>query len=162
MFIIDTDILSIFAKSGEISLLRELFGDDAAMTPAIVQEISAPIEYGYEFPHLVFETIKTVQMIEEANRYYHTLSRNKKLGNGECEAIAYCKSTSSIFVTNDKKAREIASAHHVTVVSLPALLRVLIIKGIRTRQEMRIIFNKMKKIDMLVIDPQVEKNIFSE
>ncbi|MCX6688314.1 MAG: hypothetical protein NTZ39_01225, partial [Methanoregula sp.] len=52
MFIIDTDIFSIFAKSGEISLLRELFGDDAAMTPAIVQEISAPIEYGYEFPRI--------------------------------------------------------------------------------------------------------------
>jgi len=48
MFILDADILSIFAKAGEIPLLHELFGDDMRMTPAVMQEIAAPIDYGYE------------------------------------------------------------------------------------------------------------------
>ncbi len=49
MFVIDTDILSIFAKSDNIGLLRELFGNNAVMTPAIFQEITAPIDYGMSF-----------------------------------------------------------------------------------------------------------------
>ena len=35
MIILDTDILSIFAKSGEMPLLLEQFGNDMGMTPAI-------------------------------------------------------------------------------------------------------------------------------
>jgi len=161
MFILDTDILSIFAKSGEIPLLHELFGDDMGMTPAIMQEIAAPIDYGYEFPHAVISTIKSVQMNNEAIAHHHIISQNKKLGKGECEAIAYCKSTSSLFITNDRKARETAIQFQVTVISLPALLRVLILKKIRTRDEVKILLNKMKKTDNLTLDPRVEKAIFS-
>ena len=108
MIILDTDILSIFAKSGEMPLLLELFGNDMGMTPAIMQEVAAPIDYGYEFPLSVINTIKSVQMSNEAITDYHIISQNKKLGKGECEAIAYCKSTSSLFITNDRKARETA------------------------------------------------------
>jgi len=161
MFILDTDILSIFAKSGEIPLLHELFGDDMGMTPAVMQEISAPIDYGYEFPHAVINTIKSVQMNNEAIAHHHILSQNKKLGKGECEAIAYCKSTSSQFITNDRKARETAIQFQVTYISLPALLRVLILKKIRTKDEVRTLLNKMKKNDHMILDPIVENTIFS-
>ena len=45
-----------------VPLLLELFGNDMGMTPAIMQEIAAPIDYGYEFPLSVINTIKSVQM----------------------------------------------------------------------------------------------------
>jgi len=80
MIILDTDILSIFAKSGEMPLLLELFGNDMGMTPAIMQEVAAPIDYGYEFPLSVINTIKSVQMSNEAITDYHIISQNKKLG----------------------------------------------------------------------------------
>lgn len=35
------------------------------MTPAIFQEITAPIDYGYEYPYTIIKTIRTVQMNEE-------------------------------------------------------------------------------------------------
>jgi predicted nucleic acid-binding protein len=161
MFIPDTDILSIFAKSAEIPLLHELFGEEMRITPAILQEITAPLDYGYEFPHAVINTIKSVTLNDEAIAHHHLLTQNKKLGKGECEAIAYCKSTSSIFITNDRIARETAIQFQVTVISLPALLRVLIVKKIRTRDEVKILLNKMKKNDNLILDPRIEKTIFS-
>ena len=161
MFILDTDILSIFAKAGEIPLLHELFGDDMGMTPAVMHEIAAPIDYGYEFPYAVINTIKSVQMNNEAIAHHHIISQNKKLGKGECEAIAYCKSTSSLFITNDRKARETAIQFQVTVISLPALLRMLILKKIRTKDEVRTLLNKMKKNDHMILDPIVENTIFS-
>jgi predicted nucleic acid-binding protein len=160
MFIIDTDILSIFAKSGEIPLLRELLGEDMGITPAIMQEIAAPIDYGYAFPHVVIDNIKLVQLNNEAISYHYILSQNKKLGKGECEAIAYCKSTSSLFITNDRKARETAIQFEVTVISLSALLRVFILKKIRTRDEIKILLSKMKRNDNLTLDPHVEQAIY--
>jgi len=131
------------------------------VTPAIMQEISAPIDYGYAFPHAVITTIQPVQMNDEAIAHYRILSRYKKLGKGECEAIAYCKSTSSLFITNDRQARETAVQYGVAVISLPALLRVIIKKEIRTRDEVKVMLNTMKKIDNLRLDPRVEKAIFS-
>ena len=128
MFVIDADILSIFAKSDNISLLHELFGDNAVMTPAIFQEITAPIDYGYEFPYAIIQTIRTIQMNEDAFVCYKKISKNKKFGRGECEAIAFCLKTSSIFITNDKKARYIASDYEITVISLPAVLKAIIKK----------------------------------
>lgn len=160
MFVIDTDILSIFAKSDNIDLLRELFGNNAVMTPAIFQEITAPIDYGYEFPHAIIQTIRTVQMNEDAIVCYKEIFQNKKLGRGECEAIAYCLISSSIFITNDKKARYVASEYGVTVISLPALLKVIIKNNIRTREEVKVIFCDMKKSDNYSLNIEIERDIF--
>jgi hypothetical protein len=57
MFIIDTDILSIFGKIREVTLLHELFGTNFGMTPAIMQEISVPLDYGYDYPNDILNTI---------------------------------------------------------------------------------------------------------
>lgn len=160
MFVIDADILSIFAKSDNLTLLRELFGNNAVMTPAIFQEITAPIDYGYEYPYTIIQTIRTVQMNEDAMVFYHEISQNKKLGRGECEAIAYCLNTSSTFITNDRKARQVASEYGITVTSLPALLKVMIKKNIRTREEVKKILDKMKTSDNYTINPAVEREIF--
>ena len=46
--LLDTVIFGIFAKVRGNSPLYELFGDDRGMTPAIMQEIAGPIDYGYD------------------------------------------------------------------------------------------------------------------
>jgi hypothetical protein len=46
--IIDTDILSMFAKAGAVDVLEGFLGKGrVAMTPAIRDEISTPMQYGY-------------------------------------------------------------------------------------------------------------------
>jgi len=42
MIILDTDILSMFAKIGEIELLKCLFSEEVAMVPKVRDEISIP------------------------------------------------------------------------------------------------------------------------
>ena len=70
-----------------------------------------------------------------------------------------CLKTSSIFITNDKKARYIASDYEITVISLPHVLKA-IIKRIRTPEEVKEILDKMKKTDNYSINPEVEREIF--
>lgn len=49
--IVDTDILSKFAKADALVWLGRLFGPDRlAATPAIRDEIAVPLQYGYTFP----------------------------------------------------------------------------------------------------------------
>ncbi|MEA1994526.1 MAG: hypothetical protein U9N35_09090 [Euryarchaeota archaeon] len=50
MLVVDTGILSMFAKIDEVVLLTDLFNDKVVITPKIRDEISAPLEYGYTFP----------------------------------------------------------------------------------------------------------------
>ena len=48
--IVDTDILSMFAKVDALSVLVEFFGNErVGMTPAIADEASIPLQYGHVF-----------------------------------------------------------------------------------------------------------------
>lgn len=50
-FLIDTDILSIFAKANGLSTLcRLLECEKLPITPGILDELLVPLEYGYDFP----------------------------------------------------------------------------------------------------------------
>lgn len=110
MVIFDTDILSMFAKIDAIDLLKQLFGEKAVITPKIRDEISIPLEYGYNFPLKVISAIKTIPLSRQALEEYLRLQKNFSLGKGELEAIAYCKTEKCIFATNDIKAREFAKS----------------------------------------------------
>ncbi len=99
-------------------------------------------------------------MNEDAIVSYKEIFQNKKLGRGECEAIAFCLISSSVFITNDKKARDVASEYGVTVISLPALLKVMIKNKIRTREEVKEILDTMKKSDNYSLHSEVERDIF--
>ncbi|MCK4647903.1 hypothetical protein KAT51_00120 [bacterium] len=61
------------------------------MTPKIRDEISVPIEYGYTFPLKAISTIKTVPLSNQALEEYERFRGNLRLGKGELESIAYCK-----------------------------------------------------------------------
>ena len=50
MVILEADILSMFAKVDAVDVFGELLGRErVAMTPAIRDEISVPLQYGYTF-----------------------------------------------------------------------------------------------------------------
>lgn len=53
----------MFAKVEAVDLLGEFLGREAmAMTPAIRDEISAPLQYGYTFPRAVLSRVPVVPL----------------------------------------------------------------------------------------------------
>jgi hypothetical protein len=64
----------MFAKIDEVDLLNHVFDENAVMTPKIMDEISAPLEYGYYFPLKVLSTIKLVPLSKEALEEYKRIS----------------------------------------------------------------------------------------
>jgi len=48
--VLDTDIVSVFAKVGKIDLLSQLFGKrELCITPRVYRELLVPFRYGYDF-----------------------------------------------------------------------------------------------------------------
>lgn len=61
--VVDADILSMFAKADALEWVEELAGRGrAVMTPAIQDEISVPLQYGYAFPKAVLSRIPVLPL----------------------------------------------------------------------------------------------------
>lgn len=99
--IIDADLLSMFAKVDAVDLLEGFLGRGrVAMTPAIRDEISIPLQYGYTFPKTVLSQIPVVPLSEHAWEEYERLwAVGSSLGKGELEAIAFCRTEEALFAT---------------------------------------------------------------
>ena len=72
--VIDTDILSMFAKVGAMHLLGAFFGQGCiVMTPAIHDEITTPLQYGYTYPTEVLTQVPVAPLTEQIWREYERL-----------------------------------------------------------------------------------------
>jgi len=162
--ILDTDILSIFAKIDELKLLGQLFGkDNLAITPKIMDEISVPLDYGYSFPTKVISYIGVMPLDEDSLSVFQKFfSIRRDLGKGELEAVALCKIKGYRFATNDILAREFAQEKGITVFSLQSILKSLWKGKLKSKNVVREIIQRMKKADNLEMSKEVEKEIFGE
>jgi len=162
--IIDADILSMFAKVDAIDVLCEFLGKGRVeMTPAIRDEISVPLQYGYSFPEKVLSKIPVIPLTGKAWQEHERLwAIGSSLGKGELEAIAFCSAEGALFATNDSAARRFAQDQGVQVISLQAILRGLWLSGTRSKGEVKELLERIKKADYLEVPPEVEMEIFSE
>lgn len=162
--IVDTDILSMFAKVDAVDLLEKFLGRGrVAMTPAIRDEISSPLQFGYTFPNSVLSQIPVVPLSGRAWQEYERLwATTSSLGKGELEAIAICRVEGALFATNDSTARRFAQDQSVQVISLQAILRGLWQSGLRSKAEVTELLERIKRADYLEVPPKVEMEIFGE
>jgi predicted nucleic acid-binding protein len=162
--VIDTDILSMFAKVDGIGILMDFFGSGrAVMTPSIRDEISIPLQYGYAFPNSVLSQIHVIPLSGQAWEEHERLRTiGASLGKGELEAVAICKTEGMLFATNDVIARKFAQDQGVQVISLQAILRGIWQSGLRSKAEVRELLERVRKADNLEVAPEVEIEIFGE
>lgn len=152
MIIIDADILSTFAKMGELDLLIQLFSPrKIKITPMIQNELSAPMDYGYSFPETIFDKIETIYPGPEDCAGFDQLKLRQKLGSGEMEAIIICKAKQLPFCTNDAQAQKLAREFGIEVISLQAVLKALWKKQLRKKSKVRDLIDQMKVVDNLHI-----------
>jgi predicted nucleic acid-binding protein len=162
--IVDTDILSMFAKADAVAALGQFLGEGrAAMTPAIRDEIAVPLQYGYEFPGRALSRISVVPLTRQAWHEYEQLRAiGAPLGRGELEAIAFCMAEGALFATNDLAARQFAQERGVQVISLQAILRGLWLSGMQSKSSVRELFERIKQADRLEVPLDVELEVFGE
>jgi len=163
MIIIDADILSTFAKMGELKLLIQLFSPrKIVITPMIRNELSVPMDYGYSFPKTIFEKIETIFPGSEECAGFDQFQLRQKLGSGETEAIMICKGKRLSFCTNDTQAQRAAREFGIEVISLQAVLKALWKKKLRKKSEVRDLIAQMKAVDNLDMKGEEITKIFED
>lgn len=162
--VVDTDILSMFAKVDAVDVLESLLEKKRmVMTSAIRNEIAAPLQYGYTFPRRVLGRVPVASLSEQVQQEYEQLwSAGSPLGKGELEAIAFCKTEGALFATNDHAARDYAQGQGVKALSLQTLLREMWLSGMRNKAQVRELLERIKVADYLTVPLEVEAEIFGE
>lgn len=147
--IIDSDLASVFAKVDQLSLLQHLFSPiELVITPRIREELVVPMEYGYEFPKIIFEAFSSIEPAPEEIRKYNVWTEgNIRLGKCELEAIAICSIRGYGFAAVNGSAREFAVKQGVNPISLHAILRRMWERAILNREVVMELISEIERVD---------------
>lgn len=147
-FLIDTDVLSIFAKADALPTLCRLFQcEQLPITQGVLNELLVPLEYGYDFPQRILARTEVVSVSPEEIEDYETLRRQGKLSVADAEMIAICKRHGWIYVTMDKVASRSAEAFGVRTVDLRALLEAIKRAGLLDLEQLQVLIERMERED---------------
>jgi predicted nucleic acid-binding protein len=113
-FLLDTDIVSIFAKAEALSLLCRLFQcERLPITSGVFDELLVPLEYGYDFPQRVLALAEVVAMAPEEIEDYEALRLRGKVSAADAELIAICRRRGWTYVAMDRVALRCAEEYGV-------------------------------------------------
>jgi hypothetical protein len=144
-FLIDTDILSIFAKANGLSTLcRLLECEKLPITPGLLDELLVPLEYGYDFPRDILSMAEIVVVMSGEIEGYEHLKLQGRLSTTDAEIIAICKQRGWLYITMDKVALRAAQAADVNTVDLEALLKAIKRIGLLDREQLQALIERME------------------
>lgn len=158
IIILDTDMVSAFAKIKRLELLKRLLSKHrVVITPEIYGELTISLEYGYTFPRDIFRCFEVLPPSEEEREEYRKLLIEKRaLGKGELEAISICKHRNYTFSSLDSAALKFAEETGVETPELHSILRSLWESGIQSKDKTTEIVKEIEKKDNTTIK-DVEK-----
>lgn len=147
-FLLDTDILSIFAKANALALLHNLLGyDRLPITTGVFNEIVVPLEYGYEFPHRIIAAATTVLMLPDEVATFEALRLDGAISAADAEIVAICKHRAWVYVTMDRVAARYAEIYGVRSVDLHAVLKAILASGLLNEEQLRTLVELMERVD---------------
>lgn len=137
MILVDTNILSSFARVDELELLFVLFPrSPLGVTPAILAEVHQAVAQGCEWLRQVslLQASGRLELVEPLTEERLVLpALPGSLGPGEREAIALCQARGWTLLTNDKRARNFCRTERIPAFDLVGLLRALWAWRVRSR-----------------------------
>lgn len=147
-FLLDTDILSIFAKAEALSLLCRFFQRERLpLTSGVFDELLIPLEYGYDFPQRILALAEVVVMTPDEVEDYEALRLQGKLSAADAELISICRRRGWIYVAMDRVALRCAEEHGVRTVDLHALLKAIVKAKLLDQDGLRALIARMEHED---------------
>ncbi|MGH7909268.1 MAG: PIN domain-containing protein [Thermodesulfobacteriota bacterium] len=148
--VIDTDVLSTFAKINRLELLERLFSQSKILlTPNVSKEIKKGIQLGIiRSQRIKFSRIK-LDLSEK--KVVKEIRADRKLGLGDAECIAVAKYRNCLLITNDRQAEIKADSLSVSHINLPLVLRELWKNRIISKQHVVELIKEIEIKDRIVI-----------
>lgn len=154
MILVDTSILSTFARVEALDLLDLLFrGGSLCVSPAVFREIMDAISQGCSWLGQVPVWLNSgrLQLVSvTADEVLAAQALPDSLGLGEREAIVLGQARQWAFLTNDRRARNYCREVGVEVFDLAGLLRALWMTGVRPKKFVRSLATRMEEGEGIV------------
>jgi hypothetical protein len=131
VILLDTTVLSNFARIGRLDLLRAVLSN-AATTPYVIDELKAGEVSGYLFD-CDWEWLEIVKL--SSTEEDHLTRIRRILGEGEASCIAVALERGGILFTDDGDARRYALRLGIPVSGTLGVLALLVKKGYLTLSE---------------------------
>tara|TARA_Y100000310_G_scaffold278560_1_gene297055 strand:- start:701 stop:1201 length:501 start_codon:yes stop_codon:yes gene_type:complete len=164
MILVDTNILSTFAKIDKLDLLLRLLEDyDACISPNVFEELNKANELGYSYVKKVFDLIdgQKIQIVSpQRDEFLLSQKLPKGFGSGERDSLAITKSRNLIFLTNDKKIINYCGKHEIDCLWLNIVLRLFWRENLLTKGEVNDLIDEIEIKDKIIITDK--EGIFSE
>jgi predicted nucleic acid-binding protein len=145
--LLDTNILSVFAKLGRLELLFQVLDTPLAVSPNVRRELESGLALGYENLRPALELLETGQLrpISLGATEQGVLARVPfPPDKGEADSLAWCMAHMGTFVTNDERAARRASDLGVPVIRQRDILRALWVKGLLSIEQVRALIVEME------------------
>ena len=151
MIVVDTSILSTFARIQKIELLFAVAETDSLyLAPAVVKELKVGLQQGLNFLQPIMNDLTrgarfyAVELTSDEKSLVDTLPNS--LNAGEKESIAIClKRAGSKLLTNDKRAHNYCKAKQIPSLDLKLILRQLWKSHHCTKEKVRSIMEEIEK-----------------
>ena len=127
-YVVDTNVLSIFAKVGRLNLLLQIAIVPLHVTPAIQNELEIGLKNGVSYladPLSLIDAgaLKYAALTDLDHRFISTLPA--KLASGEAEAIAVCARSNLTLISHDRKAIDYCEREKINCIRLSTLIALL-------------------------------------
>lgn len=162
MILVDTNIVSTFARVDALALLTSLMKEPKLyIAPATFHELRAAVKAGCAFLEPIVADIKIGGEIDvlqlTRDEIIATAEMPTSLGAGECESIAVCLARRDVrFLTNDKRARNYCRERQIVCLDLPEILRAMWVQRAATKIEVRKLIDDIERENGMVISNSAE------
>jgi predicted nucleic acid-binding protein len=164
MILCDTNILSTFAKIGQLGLLLQLFADDEiALVPAVYEELQEGIRRGYVSLEAASAHIQRGSMTilaPNAQEIFDKDALPRSFDAGERETIAVAKSRGYSILTNETQVKNWCKRIGIEYWDLPQVLRALWRTSLLAKEQVRELVGQIETKDRVVFRNQ--EAIFEE
>lgn len=140
LFFLDTNVLSNFANVQRGDLLQALLRNDAATTPAVVNELQQGETMG-RIPVCDWSWLTIVSLSDEEEKV--TTKFRQQVGAGEAECIAVAITRQGIFCSDDFAARRLARHDGVSVSGTVGVLVALVEEKLLPAEEAEFLLQEM-------------------
>ncbi len=155
MILVDTNILSTFAKIDRLELLFKVFRQKRlCISPNVFQELKDARDKRYDFVEPIFDLLqyhKLKLLPLEEDEYMLMLQLPKYLGKGELDSIAICTRRNYSLLSNERKVIKFCEENGIDHFDLNGILNALWMFDIVSKEEVVLIIKEMEEKDNLKI-----------
>jgi predicted nucleic acid-binding protein len=162
VIVVDTNIVSTFARVGALPLVARLMQETCLhVSPGTYHELRKAIEAGCSFLEPILDAIHLGQELDllelTRSEILSVKDLPSSLGAGEAESIALCLNRpGTSFLTNDKRARNFCRERGIPCLDLPEILRALWVRKAIPKKKAKELVRRIETEQGMVIKNKEE------